>query len=40
VDESDAQYPEDIAGAIFTAMDEFSRGHQTDDATVMVARVD
>lgn len=38
-DESDAQCPNDIACAIFTSMDEFSRGRQTDDATVIVARV-
>jgi sigma-B regulation protein RsbU (phosphoserine phosphatase) len=40
VDKSDAQCPDDISCAIFTAMDEFSRGRQTDDATVMVARVE
>jgi phosphoserine phosphatase RsbU/P len=38
-DESAAQCPDDIACAIFTSMDEFSRGRQTDDATVVVARV-
>jgi serine phosphatase RsbU (regulator of sigma subunit) len=38
-DESAVQSPENIACAIFTSMDEFSRGCQTDDATVMVARV-
>jgi sigma-B regulation protein RsbU (phosphoserine phosphatase) len=38
-DESHAQSPNDIAGTIFTSMDEFSRGRQTDDATVIVARV-
>ena len=38
-DESAAQCPDDIVCAIFTSMDEFSRGHQTDDATVVVARV-
>jgi sigma-B regulation protein RsbU (phosphoserine phosphatase) len=38
-EESDAQCPDDIACAIFTSMDEFSRGRQTDDATVIVARV-
>ena len=38
-DESDARCPNDIACAIFTSMDEFSRGRQTDDATVIVARV-
>jgi sigma-B regulation protein RsbU (phosphoserine phosphatase) len=30
----------DIVDAIFTSMDEFSRGCQTDDATVVVLRVD
>ena len=39
VDESAAECPGDIADAIFTSMDEFSRGRQTDDATVIVARV-
>jgi len=39
VDESAPQCPDDIACAIFTSMDEFSRGRQTDDATVIVARV-
>jgi sigma-B regulation protein RsbU (phosphoserine phosphatase) len=34
-----AQCPGDIVRAIFAAMDEFSRGRQTDDATVIVARV-
>ena len=38
-DENDAQCPDDVAEAIFTSMDEFSRGRQTDDATVIVARV-
>jgi phosphoserine phosphatase RsbU/P len=38
-DENPAQPPEDIAGAIFTSMDQFSRGRQADDATVIVARV-
>jgi len=38
-DESAAQRPEDIACAIFTSIDEFSRGRQTDDATVIVAQV-
>ncbi len=38
-DESAAQCPDDVACAIFTSMDEFSRGRQTDDATVIVARV-
>ncbi len=39
VDEKGAQCPGDIVCAIFAAMDEFSRGRQTDDATVIVARV-
>lgn len=39
-DETDARGPDDVARAIFTAMDEFSQGHQVDDATVMVARVE
>jgi phosphoserine phosphatase RsbU/P len=38
-DECAAQRPDDIARAIFTSMDEFSRGRQTDDAGVIVARV-
>jgi len=38
-DESAAQCPDDIVSAIFASMDEFSRGRQTDDATVIVARV-
>jgi sigma-B regulation protein RsbU (phosphoserine phosphatase) len=38
-DENAAQCPGDIVCAIFTSMDEFSRGRQTDDATVIVARV-
>jgi sigma-B regulation protein RsbU (phosphoserine phosphatase) len=38
-EESQAQCPDDIAGAIFTSMDEFSRGRQTDDATIIIARV-
>jgi phosphoserine phosphatase RsbU/P len=38
-DESAAQCPDNIARAIFTSMDEFSQGRQTDDATVIVARV-
>jgi sigma-B regulation protein RsbU (phosphoserine phosphatase) len=33
------QCPGDIVCAIFAAMDEFSRGRQTDDATVIVAQV-
>jgi serine phosphatase RsbU (regulator of sigma subunit) len=39
VNDTDARNTDDIAGLIFTAMDEFSRGRQTDDATVLVARV-
>jgi sigma-B regulation protein RsbU (phosphoserine phosphatase) len=35
----DAQCANDIVHAIFTSMDDFSRGHQTDDATVVVVRV-
>ena len=30
---------EDIVSAIFASMDEFSRGRQTDDATVVVLRI-
>lgn len=37
--QSDAQSAEDIVHAIFTSMDEFSRGRQTDDATVVVLQV-
>jgi phosphoserine phosphatase RsbU/P len=37
--ESDAQCADDVVQAIFTSMDDFSRGHQTDDATVVVIRV-
>ena len=37
--ERDAQGADDIVRAIFTSMDDFSRGHQTDDATVVVVRV-
>lgn len=33
-----AQCADDIVHAIFTSMDEYSRGRQTDDATVVVAR--
>lgn len=36
---SDAQCAEAVVEAIFTSMDEFSRGSQTDDATVVVLRV-
>ncbi len=38
--ECDAQSPEDIVRAVFTAMDEFTQGLQTDDATVVALRVD
>jgi sigma-B regulation protein RsbU (phosphoserine phosphatase) len=34
--ESNAQCPDEVVDAIFTSMDEFSRGRQTDDATVVV----
>jgi phosphoserine phosphatase RsbU/P len=34
-----AKHTDDIANAIFEAMDEFSRGRQTDDATVILLRV-
>ena len=37
--ENDAQSAADIVQAIFTSMDEFSQGHQADDATVVVLRV-
>jgi sigma-B regulation protein RsbU (phosphoserine phosphatase) len=37
--ESDAQSAEDMVHAVFTSMDEFSRGRQADDATVAVLRV-
>ncbi len=37
--ESDAQCADQIVHAIFTSMDEFSRGRQTDDATVVVVQV-
>jgi sigma-B regulation protein RsbU (phosphoserine phosphatase) len=37
--ESDAQSAEGIVHSIFTSMDEFSRGCQIDDATVVVLRV-
>ncbi|MBZ5591287.1 MAG: PP2C family protein-serine/threonine phosphatase [Acidobacteriia bacterium] len=39
VAESDAQCADDIVHAIFTSMDEFSRGCQTDDATVVALQV-
>jgi sigma-B regulation protein RsbU (phosphoserine phosphatase) len=37
--ESNAQCADEVVDAIFTSMDEFSRGRQTDDATVVVVRV-
>jgi len=37
--ESEAQCADDIVHEIFASMDEFSRGRQTDDATVIVLRV-
>jgi sigma-B regulation protein RsbU (phosphoserine phosphatase) len=37
--ESNAQCADEIVDTIFTSMDEFSRGRQTDDATVVVVRV-
>jgi sigma-B regulation protein RsbU (phosphoserine phosphatase) len=37
--QSHARCADDIVDAIFTSMDEFSRGRQTDDATVAVLRV-
>lgn len=37
--ERGAQCADDIVDAIFTSMDDFSRGHRTDDATVVVVRV-
>ena len=37
--ESDSQSADEIVQAIFTSMDEFSRGRQTDDATVLALRV-
>ncbi|HLN02383.1 MAG TPA: PP2C family protein-serine/threonine phosphatase [Bryobacteraceae bacterium] len=39
VAESGSQCADGIVHAIFTSMDEFSRGRQTDDATVVVLRV-
>ena len=36
--ESDAQCADDVVHAIFTSMDDFSRGHEMDDATVVVIR--
>ena len=39
VNETAAESADEIASAIFSSMDEFSRGCQTDDATVLVARV-
>ncbi len=37
--ESEAQCADDLVHEIFASMDEFSRGRQTDDATVIVLRV-
>ena len=37
--ESNAQCADEVVDAIFTSMDEFSRGRQTDDATVVVVRM-
>jgi sigma-B regulation protein RsbU (phosphoserine phosphatase) len=37
--QSDARCADDVVHAIFTAMDEFSRGCQTDDATVVALQV-
>lgn len=39
-DLTDAHGPDDVARAIFMGLDAFSQGHQVDDATVMVARVE
>jgi sigma-B regulation protein RsbU (phosphoserine phosphatase) len=36
--ESKAQNPDELVDAIFSALDDFSRGQQTDDATVLVLR--
>jgi len=37
--EYDAEHTDEIANAIFQAMDKFSRGRQTDDATIILLRV-
>jgi sigma-B regulation protein RsbU (phosphoserine phosphatase) len=37
--EGNVQCPDEIVDRILTSMDEFSRGRQTDDATVVVVRV-
>lgn len=37
--ESKAQHADELVDAIFTSLDEFSQGRQTDDATIIVARV-
>lgn len=37
--EYDAKATNEVAHAIFEAMDDFSRGRQTDDATVILLRV-
>jgi sigma-B regulation protein RsbU (phosphoserine phosphatase) len=39
VAESDMKCSDDIVNEVFTSMDDFSRGHQTDDATIVVVRV-
>lgn len=39
VAQSGAQFADDIVRAIFTSMDEFSRGRQTDDAAVLALQV-
>jgi phosphoserine phosphatase RsbU/P len=39
INETDAQSPDEIVSSIFAAMDQFSRGCQTGDATILVARV-
>jgi sigma-B regulation protein RsbU (phosphoserine phosphatase) len=37
--ESGAICADEVVHAIFSSMEEFTRGHQTDDATVVVLRV-
>jgi phosphoserine phosphatase RsbU/P len=39
VAKSEAERPDEIVEAIFASLDDFSRGRQTDDATVAVVRV-
>lgn len=36
---SDAQCPDELVGAIFASLDEYSQGRQSDDATVVVMQV-